>query len=776
MAEVYDHNPARQSYSFNQQDIPNYFPAFDGNSYIRPDPSDPKYNGKDELYHADMAKWAIFNSNEQKHTAWLHEIKRNKRFYFGDQWEGDEDLEAFLSDESGGQRSRIKVVINRFRSIVEQYRGNAIRLAIGASAKSISNKAKTRREESLKEALFNTDLSIEFKNIGEIMRKYDGLIGESPVETERNHDNLYVDSYIEKMNYLLRYCAEINDLEEQQLMVAQNMVFAGIGCIDEFEHGGHLRKEAFDAEEYFFDRNARRPDHNDAAYKGRVTKMNVPILFERWQGISQDERQAVRNYISTNSTVADVWSMDQSRTNIGNSVPVFKVYWRDEESKTYGWVEDQWGQPYQAVLNVPDELAEGKTYTEADLIDPPNTAENRRDYGNGKEITKKKRKSVVDVLRYAIMIPGESIGYRNPNDKKQFIDIMLEWGVYDYQETEWRDLWNVRYPLKTYCWSYLEGRIATPLSDAIDPQRLTNRIMSVIEGNINNSGGSNVFYDKDMVEDDEIAELELAIKNGDPVGIRTRGKGTPNTVTPYDNTPKAGTYGLFQVIDGMKNIIQETTGVNEAIKGESLGSDQLVGVTRSLIQQGTLMQEPIYNAIAKVFVQSHQHTATVGKRIYIDNQRELEIAVGMDGVEVFRLSEGMRNEDFRVFIKRDSDPESSQAQADGLLVTLLQMQMINKKFFVNHFNRSSIDSIMSDMRIQSKREDIAALQQLREQEAAARELTAAEAQRQAAAENAAAKAEQDAMVFGAAQDAANKEHELTKIALQGAVKNAGAAV
>ena len=66
------------------------------------------------------------------------------------------------------------------------------------------------------------------------------------------------------------------------------------------------------------------------------------------------------------------------------------------------------------------------------------------------------------------------------------------------------------------------------------------------------------------------------------------------------------------------------------------------------------MQEPFYHALASVFVQMHQYTATVGKTLYIDNERELAIAVGDDGVEIIQLSTDMRNEDFRVFIKRDN--------------------------------------------------------------------------------------------------------------------------
>ena len=44
--------------------------------------------------------------NDYRHQAWIDKIVVNKRFYKGDQWIEDEDLEAFLMDASGEQRNR----------------------------------------------------------------------------------------------------------------------------------------------------------------------------------------------------------------------------------------------------------------------------------------------------------------------------------------------------------------------------------------------------------------------------------------------------------------------------------------------------------------------------------------------------------------------------------------------------------------------------------------------------------------------------------------------
>ena len=359
------------------EEIPISFPFLSADNYVRPIKDDPKYGGKSgELYHLDYAKWALYNSHDHKHHDWMRRIKRNKRFYKGHQWEKGEDIENFLKDDSGHSRNRIMVTINQIRPMVEQFRGNAIRLALGASAKSVSKHVKNRRERALEEALFTTEIAGEFEYLGEIIRMYDSLIGETPLDTERVFNNTYVDKYTQDINKLLVYSAELNELTDQQIIVAENLVFSGLGSIHEFEHGGHLRKEAFPAEEFIFDRNARRPDLQDAAYQGRARLVNLPLVLEKWQGLNSDERKALEHYTSNAGLSANSWTTDASRNNVGNSVPVYEIYWRDSETKKYGWVKDDFDQPYHVELNVPDTFAEGKVYTEADLIEPPNTPEN----------------------------------------------------------------------------------------------------------------------------------------------------------------------------------------------------------------------------------------------------------------------------------------------------------------------------------------------------------------------------------------------------------------
>src|SRR5690606_15825811 len=144
-------------------------------------------------------------------------------------------------------------------------------------------------------------------------------------------------------------------------------------------------------------------------------------------------------------------------------------------------------------------------------------------------------------------------------------------------------------------WAYLDGEIMSPLDDAIDPQRVINRVWSAAENQINNARGAGVVYDSSMVADE--GNMLRAMNQSKPVGINMKGRGVQNVVGTYDSTVGKGVTSMFQIIDVMKNSIQQTTGVNEALKGESTGQDQLVGVTQLMIQRGSLMQEPFYNAV-----------------------------------------------------------------------------------------------------------------------------------------------------------------------------------
>jgi len=639
---------------------------------------------KDAAYHLQYGKFTLTDASTSLHQEFIAKTKLNKNFYKGNQWTFDEDVEAFLMDATKQTRNRIKIVHNLIRPMIEQFRGNSIRLSINASAKSVSKKAINRRERSLGEKLLKTRVAMEFPALGRLMKEADKSIGDSENETIEIHENLYVDSFVKTINSLIQYVKNLNNLDEKQTRVAQNLGLSGLAVIEGFEHGGHQRYDIVESEEFFFDRSAREYDLTDADYMGKCVGMLPTDIFEGYQNIDDDKREAIESYVSERQSNLNN-SVNGETVNVGSTkIPVCHSYWRDEEKKDAGYVYDEFGYPYLIYLGETENPRTGEPYTEEDLIEPPASPKNERLFKG-----KKKRSMYIDVLRFCVFIPFGAIG--NPTMGKDKIpDIVLDYGLHPYQETEWLDLSNVKFPFKCYTWGYVDGEIMSPVDDAINPQRFINRVLSVAESQINQSGGSSVVVDKDAVDgpDGEDA-LYRDIDQGKPITLRTKGRGIPNSVGVYDATPKQGTYRLFDIIPVMEGIIQKNTGVNEGLKGESTGSDQLVGVTQLLIQRGSLMQEPFYNALTQVFLQVHQHTATVAKRMYIDNERELAIAVGDDGVEILELSKEMRNEDFRTFVTRENAEESLFAQGDQMLNVFLQTGMIDEKIYANLYSRST---------------------------------------------------------------------------------------
>jgi hypothetical protein len=281
-------------------------------------------------------------------------------------------------------------------------------------------------------------------------------------------------------------------------------------------------------------------------------------------------------------------------------------------------------------------------------------------------------------------------------------DIVLEFGLLDYQETNLSDFSNCNFPLKFETWGHVDGEVFSPVDDAIDPQRFINRVLSVTEQLINNAGGSNVIIDEDSIDPASKDDIYYDIKEGNPVTVRTKGKGVPNTVGYYDNTPKQGTYAMFNIIPTIKDMMQDTSGINEGLRGESTGSDQLVGVTELLIQRGSLMQEPFYEAMSNLFLQCYRHVSTVGKNFYIDSERELMDIVGDEGAKILTLSEDMRNEDFNVFVERENDDSVLKSQANQMLSVFMEQGLIDQNTFSNLFNRATPNDVTRALRSQAK--------------------------------------------------------------------------
>lgn len=638
---------------------------------------------KNEQYHLNFAKWALGAVQNQHHHNFIKKSLVNWSFYKGGdgQWIFEEDLAGFFADESGNSRHRIKISKNLIRPMVEQFVGNAVRLSYRARASSTSEFVINRREEELNRMNFYTQAKQADEVLGAAIDA-NMEVGDSPQENDRIVENFFVDNYQRAINNLLKYVEKDIDMDEIKVQLTRFLALTGLGVYKGYEQNGRYMANVIDPMFFFFDRSARKPDLSDAEYMGEWYYSDVPSILERFQNISPDNRRAIEQASQNNSHGIHKLMNSFYNSSLGGKIPVYEVYWRDVEVQEYGFIMDKFGYPFFTRIN-----HESSPYTKKDLI-KPKTDEHKKIL-KGK---KKSKKIYVDTLRYAIFIPKEEVSSSE--------DIILEWGEAPYQETYKLDPSNVQFPYKCYTWIYDKGDILSPIDDAINPQRYINRLLSVAESHISNLRGSGTVIDKNAVDPRDGEEAIIRnLNTSKPIFVDTTRTGSvQNAVGTYGANLSAGTNGLFQVVREMQVGMQDVTGINEAMTGTQGGSDSLVGVLQSQIQRGSLIQEPFYYALTTILKQAYQHIATVGKRVYADSPRKLSIISGDKGAEIINITKDLMLEDFRVFIERTAPEETEIEQANTLMFTLLEAQLLDAGRVAHLFGRGTMDNVADAMR------------------------------------------------------------------------------
>jgi hypothetical protein len=596
------------------------------------------------------------------------------------QWIFDEDIEAFFLDESGDIRNRLKWTKNVIKPMVQQYIGNAIRLAYDAKAQCISDFVINKREKELANIASMHKLADKTTFFSQAIKDSMGL-SDTYQESEEKFYNLFVEEYEEDLNNLIEYVTNDININELKVQITRNLALSGLGIYKGFESGEKYNAEATNPLFFFWDMSAKKPDLTDAEFMGEWYYMDSPSIFENWNHLTKDQRNVIEAYgKNDNKTIHKV--INGIYTQAGGKVPVYEAYWKDVEKKDYGWVEDEFGYPFYTLINDPD-----SKYKDKDLIEPQ--TEKHKD-----EMGKKKKQSIyVDILRYCILIPREEVGGGEG-------DIVLEYGVVPYQQKNFNDPANVKFPYKCYTWTYDRGEILTPLDDVIDPQRFLNRTLSVIESHMTNMRGTGTVISKGAVDArDGEQDLVRNMNASKPIFVDTDRVGSvQNAVGQYGTNIGPGTLQMFQVIKEVQTSIQDVTGVNEAMTGTQGGSDALVGVVEAQIQRGSLVQEPFYWALTSVLSQAYEHIANVAKSIYYDNPRRLSMMVGDKGMQRIEITKDHLLQDYRIFVKRSESEEQAEQAGNTLLFTLLQAGMIEQDMFANLFGRATPDRIADALR------------------------------------------------------------------------------
>jgi hypothetical protein len=716
---------------------------------VRPNKLESK---KDKSYHQEYAKFCLSSMNSYLYRRYINKCLINWSFFKGQdgQWIFDEDVESFFLDESGDVRNRLKWTKNVIKPMVQQYIGNAIRLSYDAKATCISDFVINKREEELKKLK-------AWQKVSEILPFFKDVIKDNipiedtELETEELFYNNWVEDYEKDINNLVEFISTEVNIDELKVQITRNLALCGLGIYKGYEANDIYMADAINPIFYIWDMSARKPDLSDSEYMGEWYYMDSPSIFERYQNLTGEERAAIENYGNTKANNGIHKVINGIYTQAGGKVPVYEVYWKDVETRDYGWVADEYGYPYYTMVNHPD-----SKYTDKDLIKPP-TDKHQESMGD-----KKKHRIYVDVLRYCTLIPQEELGVSGG-------DIVLDYGIAPYQEKNLYDPSSVKFPYKCYTWVYDRGEILTPLDDVIDPQRFLNRTLSVVESQMSNMRGSGTVISKSAVDDrDGEADIMRNINSSKPIFVDTDRVGSvQNAIGTYGSNLGNGALQLFQVIQTVQQSIQDVTGVNEAMTGTQGGSDVLVGVVEAQIQRGSLVQEPFYWALTSVLKQAYEHMATVGKAVYHDNPRRLAMMVGDKGLQHITISEDHLMQDYRIFIKRAESAEQGATAANQLLFTLLQAGMIDQITFANLFNRATPELVASSLRQYHR--DKALVQSKSDQAASEGMMQGRAQQADVIQQGMQAQQEQE----GKQMDIMNITHEqeLEKIALKEAAKN-----
>jgi hypothetical protein len=365
-------------------------------------------------------------------------------------------------------------------------------------------------------------------------------------------------------------------------------------------------------------------------------------------------------------------------------LPVYTAVWRDIIVDDYGYVQDEFGQIVLKRLDYIEDGEDKAKYTHKDVIAFTKLSPFQKKVLGGKKAVKK---MYVDNWRFCKFIPSEVVAYRD--NTGTYKDIVLDHGYIPYQEPDLYRATNMMPPYKVGTWSYLDGVVLSPVDVVINPQRMINRFLSVMENQLNNSGGRNITFDKDMLGSQDEAEFISKINRSEPVGLHGKGRGMQNAISKYDAGAENAAVAYSNLIDTFRVGIEQITGVNDGLKGQSSNPDQLVGVMQLMIQRGSIIQEPFYSALSDIFQGVYQDMVTSARRFYIDNELDLIDAVGEESASVLRLSKDIRNESMGVKLFKSIDPQSERMYVDNKLTIWLQFGLIDSETAGNLMGRAS---------------------------------------------------------------------------------------
>ena len=654
---------------------------------------------KDEQYHIDYGRWILSCVSVSNYSQFIYKSFINWAFYKGNQWMFYEDLDAFLMDESGESRNRIKFVQNIIRPFVEFYRGSAIRMDISASAFSISSQAVDRRELAMakSEAIFKMYQSAP--SVFKPLYREKFFVGESEAENKEMFINTYKDEFEENVNDIISHLATKNDLEDKKVNLIKHIVLDGIGILKEYERFGNQVVKVQDPRRFIFDYSAKQDDFKDAEYMGDWDLASIADIVEEFPELSHADIARLERASNLNTVFNGLHNLASFEyTHSNGKIPKYTLEWRDIETDTFGAVLNDNGVPELTIID-----SDGSPYTSKDLIKEKDLEKYKKDNFWIDRVLKGKNKAKVkyDCIRQIVFVPAEYVG-----DKGK--DIVLYYGKKQYVPKYSYNYKNPDWSYKVKCWNYDNGEIMSPLDDLISPQRFLNRMLSMGESHINNTRGSSIIYDKSTVDArDGEAELLRNVNLGKPIGIDGA---VNNSIGTYNNSIGTGTLQLFDIAKGMEQSAKNIIGGGDSLMGQGGAYRASATVNNQNLNQGTTMQEPVFYCLHKIITDIYESFGNRGRRILSANQNVLCVSVGEKGMKNIILTRDYELEEFRIRIERANNPAQERQAANEQLLFMFQAKLINEDIYAKYYNKSTMNTIgraireFAMLRIEQERE------------------------------------------------------------------------
>ncbi|TXH53065.1 MAG: hypothetical protein E6Q97_14045 [Desulfurellales bacterium] len=641
---------------------------------------------KDEDYDNRCARYYISSQIASQVNNQRLQYYVNSAYAAGQRWGEDEDVKLFLG-EGQDTTSRVALRLDVVQPMLTRIRGMADNLSTTPHVISSTRFAKRRKEDDLMRKV----LMSQAAQAGPAMAAAYGQVGISPNEEQvmQQHDANWTDEFAKAVEMLIKGISDYNELDKQKKDIAKSIALSGIAAMHPSIQGTRVVWELCDPSEVGFDPSCIKGDLSDAEYVYTCPIMEVPNIAERWQ--------PKRKQIEEIDRFPRLQAGSLGMTNwVQNKPRVFTVYWDDLQYVERGYVNDN-GEVRYVTLNkkVKDPGLGDKVWTEADLVEVPDN--DFTSTWTNQEIAERKQRRYASVVRYCSLIPWEYLpgGYtdRLPYNRRNELDpskrtlvsscgdLVLDRGIYKWQEADPDDTYKRGKPLKLSTWLLIAGNPIAPLSAAISPQRVANQVTSDLMWRLRQAGNKSVAIDTDAMAGSTMDQGDIfnALKEGNPVDLKGAiVGGLQNAVRDIDTSPGNSFYQMFSLLPQIKQFSEAATGLYEANFGAPQGQDQLVGAFQLQLQQAGVMQQPLNAAIASTIEQVHQWNAQAGRQFMINFPNVLSQLAGDMGAEVLIQAGNSQLEQFRVEVIMTSDMEKQRLIADMQTIpTLLQMGMLD---------------------------------------------------------------------------------------------------